>query len=362
MSALAVAVVDDPFLDEHRALEAHPERPERLAAARRAAQSVAARTSRLHVPTRRATDAELARVHTERYLEHLGRAAGSRGHFDEDTYSAPQSVEVARRAAGGAVELVDALVDRRALRGVALLRPPGHHARPDAAMGFCLLNNVAVAAAHARARGIARVLVLDFDVHHGNGTQEIFYRDPSVLFVSLHQSPFYPGSGAADETGGGDGRGYTLNVPLGAHASDATYLAAFERIVTPVASEFAPELVLLSAGFDAHRDDPLGQMDVTEEGYRAMVEALLGAVPYETPIAALLEGGYDLAALEASLRASLEALVGLPPEAREIAEKSDVPPSPPGRTTNPTATTVSQRHTEELARSRLAAAEFWSLG
>ena len=363
MSApLALAIVDDPFLDEHRSLEAHPERPERLAAARRAAESVARRTTRVDVPTRPANDDELGRVHGARYLEHLGRAAGTRGYFDEDTYSAPESVEVARRAAGGAVDLVDALLERRALRGVGLLRPPGHHARPDAAMGFCLLNNVAVAAAHARARGVERVLVLDFDVHHGNGTQEIFYRDPNVLFVSLHQSPFYPGSGAADETGAGDARGYTLNVPLGAHASDATYLAAFDRIVAPVVSEFAPGIVLLSAGFDAHRDDPLGQMDVTVAGYRAMVEKVLAAMPHETPVAALLEGGYDLAALEASLRASLEALVGLGAESSEIAGNAGKTPLSPGGSTTPPVSTVSQRHTEELTRARRAAAEFWSLG
>src|SRR5688572_25489361 len=231
MSVLGLAVVDDPLLDEHRSLEPHPERPERLAAARRAVDSITARTGRVNVPLRSATDDELCRVHTIRYIESLGRAAGSFMQWDEDTYSVPKSVEAARGAAGGAVELVEALLSRRARRGVALLRPPGHHARPDGAMGFCLLNNVAVAAAHARARGVERVLVLDFDVHHGNGTQEMFYRDPSVLFLSLHQFPFYPGSGAVAETGTGEGRGFTLNVPLGSGAGDATYALAFDRVV-----------------------------------------------------------------------------------------------------------------------------------
>jgi acetoin utilization deacetylase AcuC-like enzyme len=346
VATLPLAVVDDPFLDEHRSLEPHPERPERLAAARRAASSVASRAGRVDVPLRPATNEELARVHTGRYVERLGRSAGSFTQWDEDTYLVPKSVDVALRAAGGAVELVDALISRRALRGVALLRPPGHHARPDGAMGFCLLNNVAVAAAHARARGVERVLVLDFDVHHGNGTQEIFYATPEVLFVSLHQFPFYPGTGATVETGSGEACGYTVNVPLSAHATDATYTAAFDRIVAPIAHEFAPGLVLLSAGFDAHRDDPLGQMSLTGEAYRTMTRRLLEALPAETPIGALLEGGYDLNALESSLEATLEALTGL----EGVADVS------------PAVSSVNPRHTEELARAQSTAAEFWSLG
>jgi acetoin utilization deacetylase AcuC-like enzyme len=341
-----LAVVDDPLLDEHRALEPHPERPERLAAARRAVASVTERTGRVDVPIRPATSDELARVHTARYVETLGRAAGKLTQWDEDTFSGPKSVDVAFAAAGGAVELVDALLAKRASRGVALLRPPGHHARPDGAMGFCFLNNVAVAAAHARARGVERVLVLDFDVHHGNGTQEMFYATPEVLFVSLHQYPFYPGTGAADETGSGDGRGYTVNVPFGPRATDATYGAAFTRIVAPIVNEFAPELVLLSAGFDAHRDDPLGQMSLTEEGYRSMTRRLLEALPETTPVGALLEGGYDLNALEASLRATLEAMTGLEP----LGTLASVPGG------------VNERHTAELARAESAAAEFWSVG
>ena len=343
---LALAVVDDPFLDEHRALEPHPERPERLAAARRATESVTRRSGRIDVPLRAATREELERVHTAHYIERLGQAAGSLVQWDEDTFSGPKSIDVALRAAGGAVELVDALVARRALRGVALLRPPGHHARPDDAMGFCFLNNVAVAAAHARARGIERVLVLDFDVHHGNGTQEMFYATPEVLFVSLHQFPFYPGTGAVAETGSGDGRGYTVNVPLSAGATNVTYAAAFERVVAPVVHEFAPKLVLLSAGFDAHRDDPLAQMNLTAGGYRKMTERLLEALPAETPIGALLEGGYHLAALESSLAATLEALTGL-----DAPESTTIEPL-----------SVTRQHSEELARAQSSAAEFWSLG
>src|SRR5688572_12456717 len=267
MSVLGLAVVDDPLLDEHRSLEPHPERPERLAAARRAVDSITARTGRVNVPLRSATDDELCRVHTIRYIESLGRAAGSFMQWDEDTYSVPKSVEAARGAAGGAVELVEALLSRRARRGLALLRPPGHHARPDGAMGFCLLNNVAVAAAQAKFRGRSRILIFDWDVHHGNGTQEIFYEDPEVLYVSLHQSPLYPGTGDADEVGAGQGRGFTVNVPLSAGAGDAVYAAVMDRLIVPVVQEFAPSLVLVSAGFDAHRRDPLAQMSMTEQGF-----------------------------------------------------------------------------------------------
>jgi acetoin utilization deacetylase AcuC-like enzyme len=359
MSPTGLAIVDDPLLDEHRSPEPHPERPERLAAARRAVEAIAARSGRVNVPLRSATDEELVRVHTARYIESLGRAAGTFTQFDEDTYSVPKSVDAARGAAGGAVELVDALLSGRARRGVALLRPPGHHARPDGAMGFCLLNNVAVAAAHARARGVERVLVLDFDVHHGNGTQEMFYREPAVLFLSLHQFPFYPGSGAATETGTGDGRGFTLNVPLGPGAGDATYALAFARIVAPVVHEFSPGLVLLSAGFDAHRDDPLAQMNLSEEGYRAMMRRLCDAVPEGTPIGALLEGGYDLRALQTSLKATLEVLVGLD-AAEKAGDAAPIHSADSALTTAPTIP-VSGRHTAELERARSVAAEFWRL-
>jgi acetoin utilization deacetylase AcuC-like enzyme len=344
MTAHALAVVDDPILDEHRPPHTHPERPERLAAARRAADRVTETTGRVALPAREATDDELAPIHTPEYIERLGRSAGDWFSWDEDTYAAPKSVEASRRAAGGAIELVDALLEGRALRGAALLRPPGHHARPSGAMGFCLLNNVAIAAAHARAKGVERVLILDFDVHHGNGTQEAFFRDPSVLFLSLHQFPFYPGTGSREEVGAGEGRGYTVNIPLSAGADDAVYSAAFSRIVAPIASEYAPGLVLLSAGFDAHRDDPLAEMRLSEAGYGRLVETLLAALPPATKVGMLLEGGYDLAALEASLAAALLAL-------------ADPGPAPP-----PAEGLLAPRHAAELAEAVRSAGAFWPLG
>jgi acetoin utilization deacetylase AcuC-like enzyme len=182
-------------------------------------------------------------------------------------------------------------------------------------MGFCLLNNVAVAAAHARAKGAARVAIVDFDVHHGNGTQEIFYEDPSVLYISTHQYPFYPGTGAADECGKGEGTGATVNIPLGEGADDGVYEAAFDRIVAPVLAEYDPDLLLISAGFDAHRRDPLASMAVSEGGYGRMTRAMARALPRgaEGRIGVVLEGGYDLTGIETSLRATLEALDGKEP-------------------------------------------------
>lgn len=318
-----IAVVEDRLFLEHRAPEGHPERPERLFSAQRALQDATVGKSLERLTPRDATDDELARVHTARYLETLGKAAGRNGYFDGDTYFAPGSVRAARRAAGGVLSVVDALLGGSAHFGVALVRPPGHHARPDAAMGFCLLNNVAIAAAHARARGAQKVAIVDWDVHHGNGTQEAFYGDPSVLYMSLHQFPFYPGTGSTEEAGTRGGEGFTLNIPLSAGAGDDTYLAAFERIVAPVISRYAPDLLLISAGFDAHVRDPLGGMRVTESGFAEMGRILQRALPDggSARIALVLEGGYDLAGLGASLRATIEALDGGGPPA---------PPRTPG--------------------------------
>jgi acetoin utilization deacetylase AcuC-like enzyme len=309
-----IAVVSDPLFLEHSLPDpaGHPERPERLAAAREALDSACrAEPHRVaELPARDASEDELGRVHEPKYVEELSRIAGRRGYLDADTYFAPQSHAAAVRAAGGCVAMVDALLDGRASYGLALVRPPGHHARPGAAMGFCLLNNVAVAAAHARARGCARVAIVDWDVHHGNGTQEIFYSDPSVFYVSLHQWPLYPGTGARWDLGAGEGRGATMNIPLSPGAGDAAYIAAVDRLVAPALSEFAPDLLLISAGFDAHERDPLAGMCLTDAGYAAMTRGLIGALPSgkRGRVGIVLEGGYDLAALRGSLGATVRAL------------------------------------------------------
>jgi acetoin utilization deacetylase AcuC-like enzyme len=305
-------VVDDARFDRHAPLGHHPERPERLIAARHAlARAGAAGAQFDRVGPRTATDDELARVHDRRFVEALTKLRGERGYLDPDTYVSAESVEVARLAAGSLLAMVDAMIDGPVPKGVALLRPPGHHARPARAMGFCLLNNVAIAAAHARTRGLERIAVVDWDVHHGNGTQEIFWTDPNVLYVSTHQSPFYPGTGDAEEVGDGPGQGYTVNVPLAAGAGDAVYASAFERVVLPVVESYAPELVLVSAGFDASARDPLAQMELSANafGWMARELARLAARSAKGRMALVLEGGYDLVALEAGLAGAIDGML-----------------------------------------------------
>jgi acetoin utilization deacetylase AcuC-like enzyme len=303
-------LADDPRFDRHAPLGHHPERPERLAAARAAVAAVPVEWTR--VAAREATEEQLALVHDEAYLERLEKLRGQEGYLDPDTYVSRETIGVARLAAGTLVAMVDAMLDGPIGKGAALLRPPGHHARPGRAMGFCLINNIAVAAAHARARGVERVLVVDWDVHHGNGTQEMFWRSPGVLYVSTHQSPFYPGTGDVDEVGEGDGRGYTVNIPLAAGGGDGVYRSAFERIVLPVAEAYAPELVLVSAGFDAAARDPLAQMELSEGAFGWMARELAHVADKSAKgrIALVLEGGYDLVALESGLRDAVEGLIG----------------------------------------------------
>jgi acetoin utilization deacetylase AcuC-like enzyme len=303
-------LVDDLRFDRHLAPASHPERPQRLAAARRAIAAVEG-VSLTSVTARPARDEELLRVHAPEFLERLDRLRGCSTYIDPDTFVSPESVEVARLAAGSLVAMVDALVDGPVSKGVALLRPPGHHAGPAQAMGFCLLNNVAVAAAHARARGLDRVAVVDWDVHHGNGTQEIFWRDPHVLYVSTHQFPFYPGTGSANEVGEGDGVGFTVNVPLAAGGSDAIYAGAFERIVLPVLDAYAPQMLFVSAGFDAAASDPLAQMELSPEAFGWMARQLARVAERHARgrVCLVLEGGYDLGALEGGVERAVEGLV-----------------------------------------------------
>jgi acetoin utilization deacetylase AcuC-like enzyme len=321
LPTVGLAVISDDRFAAHIAPGFHPERPERLEAARRAVTSLT--TPVLALAPRLATRAELERVHAPAHLTQLEqRLATGRGYLDGDTFFGPGSHEAAWLAAGGACVMVDALLDGRAPVAALLARPPGHHATRTRAMGFCLLNNVAVAAAHARARGAERIAIVDWDVHHGNGTQDIFDADPSVLFFSLHEWPLYPGTGAANEVGHGEARGTKINLPLPAGSDGAVYRAAFERLILPVLSEARPDLILLSAGFDAHERDPLAAMRLREQDYAWMAARLrsLALALGHGRVGLVLEGGYDLAALEASLGASLRALVD--PEVPDAAATS----------------------------------------
>ena len=284
---------------EHTTPPGHPERPERAEVFTEVADAWREKGVRVIEP-RPATRDELVRVHDAAYVDAIERTSGRAMKLDPDTYTSPESYEVALLAAGAVVQAaVHALETREP--ACALVRPPGHHAERDAAMGFCLFNNVAVAAAAAIARGLSRVAVVDIDVHHGNGTQWMFYTNPRVLYVSTHQYPFYPGTGAADETGSGEGQGTTFNIPLAAGATDADYARAYTAVAARL-EEYAPELLLISAGYDAHEDDPLASMRVSTDGYEAIVRTLRDAAQrIGCPIALVTEGGYDLDALRACL-------------------------------------------------------------
>jgi acetoin utilization deacetylase AcuC-like enzyme len=314
----ALYLATDALFDQHRSRGYHPERPERLAAARRGVDRCASAGLRLiDLPPRDATPFEVHRAHAPAYVAELTGLAGRHAALDADTYLAPASVPAAFRAAGGAIALATALLSATGgepRQGIALLRPPGHHATRNQGMGFCLLNNVAIAALAALEGGLSRVAIVDFDVHHGNGTQDIFWTDDRVLFVSLHEMPLYPGTGAVDEIGAGPGAGFTLNVPLPASATDAVYRLAFDEAVLPRLRRFAPELVLVSAGFDAHARDPLASMQLGEGGYGWMCAALaeVAAESAGGRLGLVLEGGYDLTAIEESVEASILGATGRP--------------------------------------------------
>ncbi len=256
---------------------------------------------------------QLTRVHEPHYIDALARAAQQGGGWiDSDTYMGPKSFDVAALAAGAAIAAVDGVLHGTAKQGFVLARPPGHHARPSIGMGFCLFDTIAVGAAHALASGLQRVAIVDWDVHHGNGTQEIFWSSPDVFFTSIHQWPLYPGTGAANETGIDAGSGLTLNVPLSAGAGNERYLEVLDEIILPKLRAFAPELVLVSAGYDCHRDDPLGGMRLDEDGFAAMTERLieLAQASADGRIVLVLEGGYDPPALARSVVRTIETLDG----------------------------------------------------
>jgi acetoin utilization deacetylase AcuC-like enzyme len=296
----------------------HPEQPARIVAIEQALQA-RGWLGFSREQSAAATRAQLEAVHPARLINGLQElcAAGG-GAIDADTVVSPGSWEAALHAAGGAVGVVDALLGPRGSRlAVSVHRPPGHHAEVRRSMGFCLFNNVAVAARWARdAHGVERTLILDWDVHHGNGTQDVFYETDEVLFASIHQWPLYPGTGAAEETGVGAGAGYTVNLPVPPGAGDAVFGSLVEHVVVPLARSYRPGLILVSAGYDAHVDDPLANGRVTDEGYGEMaasVRALADALAI--PVGVVLEGGYDLGALSRGLVSTLEVLAAEGPVA-----------------------------------------------
>ncbi len=303
-------VVNQLHDHERHAEPGHPERPDRVAAVMQGVADLGLGSDLVEVPRRAATRAELARVHDEAYLDDLGVFCyNGGGDIDPDTYATYGSWGAAVEAAGAGLAVVDEMASRDDAVGLVVARPPGHHATADRAMGFCLLNNVAVAAAALVGRG-ERVAIVDWDVHHGNGTQAIFWDEHRVLYVSLHQWPLYPGSGAAGEVGGGGATGLTVNVPLPAGATGDVARAGLADVVAPAAAGFDPTWVLVSAGFDAHRSDPLADLAWSAGDYAALALDAAGLGPGRSRVALFLEGGYDLAALRNSTAAALGALLG----------------------------------------------------
>ena len=306
----------------------HPEHAGRIHAVWEQMRAQGLADQLLRMEPSQAANEQILAVHSPAHLERLTDISHQErmARIDADTYALPVSLEIARLAAGAVTGAVDLIAEKRADNALAVVRPPGHHATADWQMGFCLLNNIAIAARHAQAQhDFEKALIIDYDVHHGNGTQDIFYADPSVMFISIHQSPLYPGSGALNETGAGAGKGFTLNVPIAGGHGDASYKRIFADIVGPAAKRFAPDLILVSAGFDAHWVDPLAGMQLSLAGYDhlareclRMAEALCGG-----RIVFVMEGGYDLKALAQGWCNIARALLG----STAIGDPYGAPPS-----------------------------------
>ena len=302
---MPVVVVSSPRFVDHVTPVGHPERPERAEVMEAVAARFAGQGGEVVEP-RLATDDDLARVHTPEHIAAIVAARGRATMIDADTFTSPESDEIARLAAGAVLTAVDRVLDGGPRsRALVMVRPPGHHAEADRAMGFCLYNNIAIGAAYARSRGCARVAIVDYDVHHGNGTQWIFYADPTVLFVSSHQYPYYPGTGAAGETGRGAGAGFTLNIPLAAGTRDEEIERLYTEVAIPRVKAFKPDLLMISAGFDAHQQDPLGQLRMTTAGFGRLTGALVAMADHvcDGKVVLVTEGGYDLRALSECLDA-----------------------------------------------------------
>lgn len=307
-------LVYHPAYLEHDMGAGHPESPNRLRAIMQQLErsGTAARLTR--IDPRKAEDEWITQIHTPGYVASINKHAPTSGRvsLDPDTSMSPGSLTAAYLAAGGALAAVDAIMSQQVDHVFCAVRPPGHHAEAGRAMGFCLFNNVAIAARYVQKKyGLKRVLIVDWDVHHGNGTQHSFEDDPSVLFFSTHQYPHYPGTGRTTERGRGVGEGFTINVPMEAGEGDDEYRAIFRKALVPAADEFKPEFVIISAGFDAHKDDPLASMGLTEAGYAELTNIVSGIATRHAHgrILSSLEGGYNLTALAASVDRHIQALL-----------------------------------------------------
>jgi acetoin utilization deacetylase AcuC-like enzyme len=312
---MGTGLLFDSRFEDHDTGFGHPECAARLRSVAVGLESRGRKERMIPVPVRLAADAELERAHTPEYVALVGREieGGARRLSTGDTEVGPESATVARSVAGGILNAVDGVLEGRLRNAFCGGRPPGHHATADRGMGFCIFNHVAVAARHAQARhGVERVLIVDWDVHHGNGTQDIFYRDGQVFYFSTHQHPWYPGTGMADETGEGPGRGTTLNVPLPAGTDIRAVRAAFRDGLLPAMERFRPELVLVSAGFDARQGDPLGGFRLLDEDFAELTRLVLDLADRHAGgrLVSVLEGGYHLGGLAAAVEAHVAVLMG----------------------------------------------------
>ncbi len=308
-------VYHDRFL-EHDTGPGHPERPDRLRTISSHLREKTLWGEVHHLLIDPAPEDSVLAVHTQNHIRFIRDSCLSgRKILDEgDTHVSPTSYEIALLAAGGTLAAVDAVMQGTLTNAFCALRPPGHHAERARVMGFCLLNNIAIAARYAQhTYGIKRVAIVDWDVHHGNGTQEIFYDDPTVLYISTHQYPLWPGTGSRNEQGTGSGKGFTLNIPMPPGSGEEDYLTAFNKEIVPMIDSFRPELILISAGFDAHTDDPLASIDLTEETFGKLTAIIQDRARFNCGgrIVSLLEGGYNLRALAASVEEHLRVLVDL---------------------------------------------------
>jgi acetoin utilization deacetylase AcuC-like enzyme len=306
MSKLSLLI--DRVYERHTTGPGHPESPERYEAVVQAIDQVSALKAAPRIPVRHATDDEVALCHTRDYIATVKQdiARGVRDLSTGDTAVGSKSLDVALRAVGGVLNAVDQIVSNHTKRAFCAVRPPGHHATPNRGMGFCIFNNVAVAARYAKQKhGLERVMIVDWDVHHGNGTQDIFYEDGSVLFFSTHQHPWYPGTGRAEETGAGKGKNRIINRPLPAGAGRKEVGEAFRLGLKPAADAFRPDLVIISAGFDSREGDPLGRFRLTDEDFVELTEMLLEVADKHAGgrVLSVLEGGYSLSGLQAGVAA-----------------------------------------------------------
>jgi acetoin utilization deacetylase AcuC-like enzyme len=309
---MKVGLVYDPIYLKHDT-DGHVENASRLEAVISYLEETGLKKKLTPIKPRAASVAELSLVHTKQHISYIkGVAKKGGGWLDADTVMSPDSYEVARYAAGGAIAAAEAVMEGKINSAFALIRPPGHHATHRRAMGFCLFNNIALTAEHALAKHVERVLIIDFDVHHGNGTQEIFYDRPEVMYISTHQYPFYPGTGGVEETGRGAAKGTKVNIPLPAGCGDSEYLAVFKQIITPAARRFKPGLILVSAGYDGHWADGLALMQLSVSGFAKVAGVIKGLADElcQGRLLFALEGGYNLRALSASVKATLDILLG----------------------------------------------------